>query len=218
MSLIGQSLDDVRNKSTAVFHRVLSQLHTTAHNSFTGSMNFITLLLLLSAPLSMSYICLSNTTPHPIAEDCQLLIDGLSGFARMGRNNRPILYSRRVPSSYSSGHMPFHWQIQDTTRPPNTCQITVDSQDEDPWAEEYLILTEIIVTAQIVLTNCLVLSGQIGYMPVGRTKRLVVLIQRAQPVPGPGVGKDQWKELTVVNGTELLEFGAPHHVGEIEVS
>ena len=80
------------------------------------------------------------------------------------------------------------------------------------------MLTQIIVIAQIVLTNCLVLSGQIGFMPVGRTKRLVALLERAQAIPGVGVGNNQWKELGTVNGTSLLGWGAPKHVAEVEVS
>ena len=86
----------------------------------------------------------------------------------------------------------------------------VDATDEDPRAEEYLRLMDVVVGAQIVLTNCMILQGKLGYRRIGPTRRLVVKLERAEALPpggdggvGGGLG-DGWEELGRVNGTRVV--------------
>ena len=177
-----------------------------------------TFLLLFSA-LSFSFRCLDTppSTVLPVVEDCQDLIHVMGHIAvTQPYENLPKLYGRRQESTPYTGNLPRFWQIPPQHRI-NTCEIVLNSTDENPWAEESLRLLDVVVGAQIVLDQCLRKKGRPGVEFPGARHILRVSLERAQPRLGSAESRNvEAQSIVVDKSTKLVAFD-PLPLAPVEV-
>lgn len=164
----------------------------------------VPILLFTCLSLTTAYTCISSQHPPPPPRDCHSLIDALEILSTNPPYNRPLLWSRHTQDTTTSLRLPKSYRI--VTQYGNTCAIHVDTIPYNEDAEDRFSISSVGNVAEILVEQCLVRHGKVGWGFPGVKGNIHVSIMRVDwRWLGRGFGRGNGVVNGLVEGIEFVE-------------